>query len=220
MGNLKENSRAYNDLNYYYELFSIAEDAPRFIDNKLENYVKNKVVLDAGCGTGKYTNTILKDCKSYVGIDKSEKQIEIAKNKFKNQTFIIKDLSTIDYEDNFFDIVISCWCLGTIDLEKRKYVLNELKRVCKETILLIENLEDSEFEIIRNHDKDKSTKKYIDFLKENGFELVDEIDTYFQFETCDIAKQVFEKIYNKEISEKISDNIIGHKVGFFRMDLK
>lgn len=220
MGNLNENSSAYYELNNFYETFSIAEDYPHFIDKKIIKYVKDKNVLDAGCGTGKFTNTIAKACKCYIGIDKSAKQISIANEKDLGQTFIVGDLSKLDVENNFFDITISSWCLGTIDLEKRKNVLSELKRVTKESIYLIENLESSEFEYIRGHDKDGTTKEYIEFLKNNGFKLIDEIDTYFDFISKDKAKEVFANIYNENVAGKVNNNIIKHKVGIFRMDLK
>lgn len=215
MGNLNENSKAYHENNDYYEIFSQAEDYPRLIDKKIKKYLKNQSVLDAGCGTGKYASTIRRNCKKYLGIDKSKEQIRIAKEKIGDSFFKVEDLVSINYAPNSYDVVISCWCLGTITEDKRKVVLENLKSVSKDKIVLIENLCDSEFEIIRGHDKDGKTAKYNNWLEDNGFVLEETIDTYFMFENFDIAKETFETIYNKEIAEKVTSNVIGHKVGIF-----
>ena len=106
MGNLNENSKAYHENNDYYEIFSQAEDYLRLIDKKIKKYVKNQSVLDAGCGTGKYSGTIRKICKKYLGIDKSEEQIRVAKEKIGDSFFKVEDLVSIDYSPNSFDVVI------------------------------------------------------------------------------------------------------------------
>lgn len=57
--NLLKESKAYYENNNYYELFSIAEDAEKKVANYLEELSTNKVVLDAGCGTGKFIPCII-----------------------------------------------------------------------------------------------------------------------------------------------------------------
>lgn len=58
MKNLLKDSKAYYEDNDYYEIFSIAEDAENKVANYLNNISKKKVVLDAGCGTGKFLRVL------------------------------------------------------------------------------------------------------------------------------------------------------------------
>ena len=52
--NLSEKSKNYYEENDIYELFSIAEDYPNKIYKYLLPKIKNKTILDLGCGTGKF----------------------------------------------------------------------------------------------------------------------------------------------------------------------
>ena len=52
--NLSEKSKNYYEENDIYEIFSIAEDYPNKIYEYLLPKIKGKIVLDLGCGTGKF----------------------------------------------------------------------------------------------------------------------------------------------------------------------
>lgn len=65
-------------------------------------------LLDAGCGTGAMLQLFCKDCpnKKYVGIDLSEKMIQVArKKKLSNVRFVVGDCENLPFEDNCFDVV-------------------------------------------------------------------------------------------------------------------
>ena len=64
--------------------------------------IKNSVVIDAGCGTGKFLNILEKNSKKYIGIDLSDKQLEKAKVKSNKDTseFICSNLSKINLESD------------------------------------------------------------------------------------------------------------------------
>ena len=218
--NLLKDSNAYYKDNYYYELFSKAEDAENKVSNYLIKLVKNKIVLDAGCGTGKFLPSIEPIAQQYIGIDLSKEQLKNAKNKsLKNNTqFINTNLSNINLKDNSIDIIISTWVLGTIiDLNERKMCLNELIRVLKPNgkIILVENDENSEFEIIRNRHLDNRTKEYNNWILSNNFITSNKIDTYFLFKSLNEAKLCFNTIYGSSIANKIKSNIINHKIIIF-----
>lgn len=219
MGNLNENSKSYYQFNDFYEIFSQAEDFPGFVDLKLKEYTKNKIVLDAGCGTGKYSQSIINVSKSYIGVDKSKNQIDIACEKNSKEYFRVADLLEFDFKNEKFEIILSCWCLGTIEINKRKEILKKLKTICTDSIILVENLTNSEFEQIRYGNENIKTIEYLNFLKNNNFKLIDEINTYFQFPSLEITKEVFKNIYNENIANNIKSNKINHKIGIFRLDV-
>ena len=218
--NLLKNSKAYYEDNDYYELFSIAEDG----ENKVADYLKelsiDKVVLDAGCGTGKFWPIIENVASKYIGIDLSNEQLKKAKDKSSgNSLFINSSLEKIELDNNSVDLIISTWVLGTItDIEERNRCLDELKRILKPNgkIILVENDVNSEFEEIRNRTSDSRTRDYNNWILSNGFIVDKRLETYFSFKSIDEAKKCFEVIYGKTISDKINDEKIEHKIIIFK----
>ena len=188
-----------------------------------KNISFNKIVLDAGCGTGKFLNILEENSKKYIAIDISNEQLKKAKTKSKKNTsqFICSNLSEINLKDNTVDLIVSSWVLGTIvDLDERKKCLEELKRVLKPNglIILVENDLNSEFEIIRNRDKDNRTLDYNNWILNNNFEIIAKFKTFFKFNNIEVAKKCFDIIYGKDVSSKIKTNIINHNIVIFKYE--
>lgn len=213
--NLTEYSNAYYGLNETYELFSRSEDHPTLIDKELRSIIKDRVVLDAGCGTGKYLEKFHNITKELYGIDASFEQLELARKKNINAKLICSDLSSVDLASNTFDVIYCTWVLGTIvDIDKRNAVLSELKRLLKPNgvIILVENNIGGEFEEIRGrYPVIDTTKTYNDWIVTNDFKVLKEIDTYFQFKNNLEAYNVFNAIYGESVATKVSKKI-EHKV--------
>lgn len=219
--NLLKDSKAYYENNDYYEIFSKAEDGEGKVAAYLKEQAKEKIVLDAGCGTGKFLEQLENESSKYIGVDLSFEQLIKAQSKKKksNTIFINSNLKDIMLESNSVDLIVSPWVLGTVtDLIERTKCLNELKRVLKPggEIILIENEENSEFEYLRNHHKDKKTNIYNNWIRNNDFNKVEEINTYFNFANLKEAKLCFRKIYGNEVANKIKNNKIEHKIVIFK----
>ena len=107
--------------------------------NKFHNeQFKNKVVLDVGCGSGRWC-VLAKQlgAKKVVGVDSSKKNVSYNNKKFKNIKFVYGDNTNLKIENNFSDITISQGVIHhTIDVFKS---LSELIRVTKKNgkILLL-----------------------------------------------------------------------------------
>ena len=103
-------------------------------------------------------------------------------------------------------------------MDERNKCIDELKRLLKSNgaIILIENDENSEFEEIRNRTKDNKTRDYNNWVLSKDFTIDKQIDTYFNFNSLDEAKNSFEVIYGSEISNKIKSNKINHKIIIFK----
>jgi SAM-dependent methyltransferase len=89
-------------------------------------------VLDIGCGTGHPSLYIANDVGTIIGIDKSERMIEIAKNRLRrsggdNIVFEVGDAGSLKFPDESFDAIILCGSLAT--LSDRKKSLQEIRRV-------------------------------------------------------------------------------------------
>ncbi|MBQ3493999.1 MAG: class I SAM-dependent methyltransferase, partial [Clostridia bacterium] len=192
----------------------------KHIEKFLIEQTKNKSVLDLGCGTGKYSVILAKYAKSLVGLDKSNSQLEIAKIKLDKNNFICADASCLPFEKESFDVVISCWCVGTIqDQSKQQKVIDEVKRVLRGggCAYFVENDIGGEFEELRGRYPDTArTKNYNDFLKSNGFVECKKIQTHFNFETKQQAQNVFKNIWGELVAEKIKSNKIEHNVVIYK----
>ncbi|HOW29897.1 MAG TPA: class I SAM-dependent methyltransferase [archaeon] len=209
---LSEKAKAYYGLNDYYEVLSQAEDYPNYILKKLIPIVKNKVVLDAGCGTGKYLELLQPYAKELYGVDAAKGQLEIAKNKInKNIEITCSDLEKTKFKDNTFDVIYSTWALSTIlDNNKKEKVLKELLRILKKKgkLILVENDIGGEFETIRGrYPNITRTKGYNDWVIKKGFKEFKKIKTYFLFDSNKTSKEVFKAIYNEETARKVNKKI-------------
>lgn len=101
-----------------------------------KNVVKGcKKVLDVGCGAGHPSLYLASEVRSIVGIDKSERMIDIARNKLrrskiKNVAFEVGDAQNLEFRDKSFDAVILCGSLATFS-DKMK-ALKEIRRVLRQ----------------------------------------------------------------------------------------
>jgi SAM-dependent methyltransferase len=107
----------------------VAFEFIRWIDRS-----NNLVWLDAGCGTGALSETILKlkYPDKIIGIDPSESHVQFVKAYFINNdrvTFLVSDAANLPASDNTVDVIISGLVLNFIaDLKK---AFGEFKRVCR-----------------------------------------------------------------------------------------
>lgn len=223
--NLSEKSKNYYEENDIYEIFSIAEDYPNKIYNFLLPKVQNKIVLDLGCGTGKFMQKFYKETTKYYGLDLSNEQLNIAKEKVKdsNVEFICCSAENIPLPDNSVDVIISTWVLGTIlEIDRRNKVLEEMKRVLKKdgNIYLVENDIGGEFEEIRNrYPNIKKTKEYNDWIESNDFICNNRCETYFRFDNKNQAQDVFSNIWGSEIGNKVNSNIIKQNIIIYKYNM-
>lgn len=91
--------------------------------------VKNKSVLDIGCGYGKFSNFWKeKNAALVVGMDFSKKMLEQA-SKNPGCSFVLGDMFKIPLKDKSFDLVT---CIGVANYyEDASPILKEIRRVSR-----------------------------------------------------------------------------------------
>jgi len=100
-----------------------------FLFNNLKN---EDLVLDIGCGSGRHYPAILEKGAVYIGIDSSEKLIDIAKKKYSDAKFQVGNALDLKFKDNYFDKIYSIAVLHHIPSDKlRSKFLDEMARVLK-----------------------------------------------------------------------------------------
>jgi len=114
---------------------------PLNINRRLElinRYInlKDKYILDGGCGGGDYILELLKYSSNVFGIDYNKDKIEAFKSlNIAPEKVIVGDLNHIDFENNKFNLVILNEVLEHVSNEKR--VLKETYRVLKPAGILV-----------------------------------------------------------------------------------
>jgi len=132
--------RTKNDYNLIAEEFSRTRNNPwEEIKFLFDNYlIKDEKVLDLGCGNGRFYEFFKNKDIDYIGVDDSEKLIEIAKQKFPDGIFQTANALSLPFQDNYFDKIYAVAILHHIpSKEFRLQFLKEAKRVLKQKGLLI-----------------------------------------------------------------------------------
>lgn len=88
-------------------------------------------VLDLACGGGHLTSA-LNNIAAAVGIDRNEKMLQTARERYKDISFVQGDIEKLPFEDESFDAISSsCAYHYAEDLEKLQRMIFESARVLK-----------------------------------------------------------------------------------------
>ena len=120
-------------------------DRPNML--KLIGEVKNKSILDAACGPGKYAEIFISKGASVTGFDISPRMIELAKERNNDtENFYVHDLATPfeKLNDNSYDIIVCALAMHYI--EDWNFTIQEFYRVLKDDGQLIISIEHPFFE--------------------------------------------------------------------------
>jgi len=116
----------------------IAEDYARTrqftwdIKNLAEYVNSGEKILDLGCGNGRLLEILKGKRVNYIGLDNSQKLLEIAKKNYPDEKFQVGDALNLPFPENFFDKVFSIRVLPHIpSKEFQLQFLKEAKRVLK-----------------------------------------------------------------------------------------
>lgn len=101
------------------------------LDEFMKPLEPNAKELDAGCGAGIPVAKILSEQFDIIGVDFSEKQIELAKKNVPDATFICQDLTQLDFPENHFGGICSYYAIIHIPREEHRRLLENLYRMLK-----------------------------------------------------------------------------------------
>ena len=110
------------------------------VGNEFKDYLnsKNKKILEIGCSTGNFARKIIDmENNSYYGIDISKEYVELAKKSTNKGKFFQMDARKLDFENEFFDLVMLSSVLHHIDDEISKSCFKEINRVLKKDGVVI-----------------------------------------------------------------------------------
>jgi ubiquinone/menaquinone biosynthesis C-methylase UbiE len=140
--------------------------------------LKNKDVLELGCGNGYGASLINKQSpRSYIGLDVMEEQIEKARQRYPQFTFFVQDAADLSqFADASKDVVIIFGVLHHIP-EWRK-VIEEIRRVLKPNgSLFVEEPRGMDIKLFDfffrwgHPESDFGLNRMIDYLQSHGFSV-------------------------------------------------
>ena len=132
------------DRQYGYGGYKYIRNYHKLVAEKLiQDYSLNKhsKILDIGCGKGFLIYEIKKilKCKKIYGFDISRYAIKNCKQEIKKNIFYHDVRKKLNFEDNYFDLVISMNTLHNIKLPKLFNSLKEIERVGKSKFICVES---------------------------------------------------------------------------------
>lgn len=111
----------------------------------LERYVIGDKILDAGCGGGGFVDFLAGRELDVTGIDRERAFLDLAREKRRNGSFVLADISNLPFADGTFDCT---YCYDVLEHVHDQQALQELARVTLKRIILTVPKRD---EVMRNY---------------------------------------------------------------------
>jgi SAM-dependent methyltransferase len=133
--------RTAADFNLYYTTpdpwhISHAQFRDRVLRRRLKPFIRNKSVLELGCGEGHLTRAIFSKARSVVGIDISDVAIARAKSlNLPNARFESVDFLQTSFED--YDVIAAIECVYYLSLPEQVAFLEKVAKEHSGKILLL-----------------------------------------------------------------------------------
>ncbi|MFX1290096.1 MAG: class I SAM-dependent methyltransferase [Promethearchaeota archaeon] len=127
-------------------VFREEEEEIRALSEFSSRIESNSRVLDVGCGNGAYSR-ILSEKFEVIGVDISEKQIELAKQNAPNAKFICQDITRVSFPDEQFNGILAYYSIIHIPREEHYELLRKFHRMLKTKgiiLIIFENFDNPE----------------------------------------------------------------------------
>jgi ubiquinone/menaquinone biosynthesis C-methylase UbiE len=117
----------------YKEKGIVQEKPSKFVIKAVEFLKKQNLekILDLGCGTGRHITYLLQKGFRVYGCDSSENALKIAKEIIPEAEFRTCDMTSLPYENNFFDGVICHFVIQHGKIADIKKAVSEIYRVLR-----------------------------------------------------------------------------------------
>ena len=150
----------------WYQKKMLLEHLERY--NFASNYIKNKTVLELGCGNGYGTHLLMKKgAKKIIGIDLDPKAITFANNNYSNKNIQYRsgDAETIRLPDSSIDIVVSFETIEHVPNPKK--MVQTVQKVLKQDGIFIVSTPNIQTSFMDNpfHLKEFTPKELRDLLQ-------------------------------------------------------
>lgn len=186
--------QGYNEIASQYHSVRNEELAEmKLLPDFMELIPKGGKILDAGCGGGYPFTKLLSDKFDVLGIDISEKQIELAKRNAPKANFLCLDMTKLSFPDEYFNGIFSYYAIIHIPREEQFDLLTNFYRMLKPNGVAL----------LTFHSKDDPGSYFDDFFGTNmfwsGFDS--------EINITMVKKVGFEIIWSKFVDDSLGDSI-------------
>lgn len=216
MSDVGENwNRAYFEAPEIFDAFCRAEDPDGRISRQLTAHAEldGKVVLEIGCGTGRYTREWAPRADRYLAVERSLKMLALAQRNCADESmpldFICGDAARLPFPDETFDRVIAGWVVVNLRPGVRRAVLAEASRVLRPIpgadTWLIENHWSGEFQELRGRRAAVEEARIKRLADEWGFEPVEVVESELRFPDAGQARDVLGWLCGDPVRRKLNE---------------
>lgn len=180
---------------------------------KIEEFsdLKDKEVLEIGCGDGRVSGFLAGKAKKLTAIDPNEKDIEKAKSKVKNVDFRVGTGEDLEFDDETFDTVM--FTLSLHHNKDCKKAISEAYRVLRKggQLVVLEPVDEGEvqkFFTIFGKESHK-LRQALEAIDESDFELEkkETFSTDWVFEDKEELYDYYFNYYKRERDSKIIEEM-------------
>jgi len=140
--------RGYDQVAYDYACLEGEIKWPRmqWLKKLLNRLEPDSSVLDLGCGSGDPADIEIVKTHKVTGVDISQTQINLARQKVPSGHFIHGDAGSVDFPLASFDAVVSFYTLEHIPREEHRYVLERIYKWLKAGGFLLISMEAEDYD--------------------------------------------------------------------------
>ncbi|MGD8545912.1 MAG: class I SAM-dependent methyltransferase [Candidatus Bathyarchaeota archaeon] len=169
----------------YYELFKDEMQQKEYdrllLDKFAGDFDSNSVIYDMGCGPGHITRYLFDKGLDVLGIDVSEKCIQIAQRENPKMRFQVMDMTRLNIKDESIDGIISFYSIIHTPKRYMHLLFREFNRVLKKYGKILIVVKKGKTEGYIDELEGFKTQLYFDnfveeeitsYLETNGFEVI------------------------------------------------
>lgn len=208
-------NRAYREAPEIFDEFCRAEDPDGRITQRLKAHadLDGGVVLELGCGTGRYTPDWAAPSGRYVAVERSPAMLGLARQNCSSRSLpldlLCADAANLPFPDATFDRVLAGWVVVNLRPAARRAVLAEASRVLRHhteaRIWLVENHWSGEFQELRGRRAEVEEARIERLASEWGFEAVEVVETEMRFPSEDAAGRVLGWLCGERVRRELQD---------------
>ena len=169
-----------------------------------EGKIRNKDVLELGCGTGRITLELAKKAKQVTALDDDQNYLDylqekLESNKLNNVKLIKKNINNVGNINKKYDVIVSGWA-GLHYADKKRSIIKDLHKLLKPNgiLIIIEAYSNSDYIKVLNAVRKKESqiipkqKELKDELYNTFGNVREEIvDSYYIFPNIETAEETF-----------------------------
>lgn len=170
---------AYNKCAVNYSQYRFIFKNKKYLE-ELNGYLENgSKILDVGCGAGiPIDDYLISKGHKLTGVDISEKQIELARINVPKATYLINNMSEMNFPSNSFDAIVSFYAIFHIPKEEHLELFKKIYSFLKNGGLFLATLGyeewegSEEFHGVTMHWSHFGKDKNLELVKQAGFEII------------------------------------------------